>query len=65
MHLQDENRQFDDAAVDVKHMADLVRRDRNHASVIIWSTHLVAASFHLATVVTVFADHIVCIASSN
>ena len=44
---QDENRAFDDAAVDVKHMADLVRRDRNHASVIVWSKHLVASWFQL------------------
>ena len=35
--VMDENRVFNDDAVDVKHMADLVRRDRNHPSVFVWN----------------------------
>jgi hypothetical protein len=37
MVVMDENRLFDDNADYVKNMGDLVRRDRNHASVVIWS----------------------------
>ena len=37
MVVMDENRLFDDNPEYVKNMGDLVRRDRNHPSVVIWS----------------------------
>lgn len=65
--VMDENRFFDDAAVDVKHMADIVRRDRNHPSVIIWNfcneggcSGVKSRSCHTYT-----ADHCMCLDINN